>query len=141
MTFEITESPKVRMVDVVFDGAHAFKQKKLRKVMKTRRRWWLSWITGSGALKDEEFDEDKERLAEFYREAGYIDFDLKEVVVTPEKDPRKVVVHFVISEGRQYKVGAIDLKGITLFATNEVSKSEDAGGRDFYPQGLRKDIR
>ena len=68
----------------IFDGAHAFTQKKLRKVVKTRRWWWLSWITGSGALKDEELDEDKERLAEFYREAGYIDFELR-VVVTPEE--------------------------------------------------------
>jgi len=139
--FEITESQKVRVVNVVFDGAHAFTQKKLRKVVKTRRWWWLSWITGSGALKDEEMDEDKERLAEFYREAGYIDFDLKEVVIAPEKDPRKVVVHFVISEGRQYKVGAIDMKGFTIFPTNEVYKSlKMPAGATFTPSGLRSNI-
>ena len=43
VTFEITEAPKVRVDDVVFENAKAFKQKKLHYVIKTRRWWWLSW--------------------------------------------------------------------------------------------------
>jgi outer membrane protein insertion porin family len=139
--FEITESQKLRVVNVIFDGAHAFTQKKLRKVVKTRRWWWLSWITSSGTLKDDQLEEDKERLADFYREAGYIDFELKEVVIAPEKNPRKVVVHWVISEGRQYKVGAIGFKGFTLFTTNEVYKNlKMVVGSVFTPSGLRTNV-
>jgi outer membrane protein insertion porin family len=139
--FEITESQKLRVVNVIFDGAHAFKQKKLRKVVKTRRWWWLSWITSSGTLKDDQLDEDKERLAEFYREAGYIDFELKEVAVVPEKNPRKVIVRWVVSEGRQYKVGAIGFNGFTLFSTNEVYKNlKMVVGSTFTPTGLRTNV-
>ena len=29
----------------------------------------FSWITGSGVFKDEQFEDDKEKLAEFYRNA------------------------------------------------------------------------
>src|SRR6266849_9742699 len=85
-TFEITESPKVKIVEVDFVGAKAFSQRKLRKVIKTRKHWMFSWITGSGFLKDEQFEEDKEKLAEFYRngsgkvgEGGYLDFEIKNV--------------------------------------------------------------
>src|SRR3954465_5076295 len=76
-TFEIAESQKVKITDVQFVGTKAFKQSKLRKVIKTRRHWFLSWITGSGYLKDEEFEEDHEKLATFYRDHGYIDFEIK----------------------------------------------------------------
>src|ERR1051326_3044856 len=48
--FEITESPKVRVVDVYFEGAHAFSQRKLRRVIKTHRHWMFSWITGAVVL-------------------------------------------------------------------------------------------
>ena len=99
-TMEISETPKVRIDDVVFDGASAFTQKKLRKALKTRRHWWLSWITQSGTLKDEQLEDDKEKLAEFYADAGYIDFELKEVKYEYLTD-KKLVLHFVISEGRR----------------------------------------
>src|SRR5271170_3574312 len=36
VTFEITEAPKIKITQVVFDGASAFSQKTLRKQIKTR---------------------------------------------------------------------------------------------------------
>src|SRR4051812_44042469 len=38
-TFDITESPKVKITRVEFVDAHAFSQKALRKTIKTRRHW------------------------------------------------------------------------------------------------------
>jgi len=70
VTFEITEAPKVRIKNVVFDNATHFKQSKLRKTIKTRRWWMWSWLTGSGKLKDDQFEEDKEKLHDFYAENG-----------------------------------------------------------------------
>lgn len=120
-TFEIKESPKIRVVDVEFVGAKAFPQKKLRKEIKTRRWWMFSWITGTGKLKDEEFEEDKERIADFYRGEGYIDFNLQEVKFD-YLTPTRLVIRFVISEGVQYKIGSIDFKGNTIFASDELRK-------------------
>ena len=139
-TIEINETLKVRIDDVVFDGASAFTQKKLRKALKTRRHWWLSWITQSGTLKDEQLEDDKEKLAEFYADAGYIDFELKEVKYEYLTD-RKLVLHFVISEGRRYKVGAVQFKGLGLFSTPEVGKKLKMNVESiFTPKGLTKDI-
>jgi len=121
VTFEITEAPKVRVVDVVFDGAHAFPQKKLRKEIKTRRWWMFSWITQSGRVKDEELEDDKEKLTDFYRNAGYIDFEIKEVK-QEMLTPTRMILHFIVNEGRQYKVGAIGFKGPARFSTNDVAR-------------------
>ena len=140
VTFEIAETPKVKIIDVYFEGAGAFKQKKLRKVIKTRRHWMFSWITGSGVLKEDQLEDDKEKLAEFYRNEGYIDFELKDIRYVYET-PRKLVLHWVISEGRQYRVGAIDFKGVSLFTTNQaLARLQMKVGETFTPKGLTKDI-
>ncbi len=140
VNFEITETPKVKIAEVNFDGAKAFTQRKLRKVIKTRKRWMFSWLTGSGVLKDEQLEEDKERLAEFYRSEGYIDFELQDVRYVYQT-PRKVVLHFVVNEGRQYRVGAVNFKGITLFPSNEVYRVlKMKVGSVFTPQGMVGDM-
>ena len=140
VTFEITESPKIRISDVVFDGAKEFSQRKLRRTLKTRRHWWLSFLTQSGVLKEDQLEDDKEKLSEFYRDAGYIDFELKEVQQI-QRGARRVELHFIVSEGRKYKVGAVDFKGFTIFPTNDVNAKLKMGvGQTFTPKGLSKDM-
>ncbi len=158
VTFEIKESPKVKIKLVIFEGAQAFSQKKLRKQIKTRKRWMFSWITGSGVFKDEQFEDDKEKLTEFYRKEGYIDFEIKEVKLLTPND-RSMEIRFVIYEGTRYKVGAVTFKGNKLFGTNDLSNGlkvqHRLSGRKgklgehrlamdvgdvFTPDGLNKDI-
>lgn len=165
VTFEIKESPKIKIVDVQFIGAKAFSQKKLRKSIKTRPYGMFSWLSGSGVLKQDQLEDDKDRLREFYWEHGYIDFEIKDVQFEyPE--PRKMVVKFFIFEGNPYKVGSVTFRGTTLLPTNAVTpqfnpRTKPPAGvsaRDWYqarqlnrlfkmkqgdvftPKGLEKDI-
>lgn len=138
--FEITESPKIKIEKVEFPGASAFTEKKLRKQVKTRNRWWMSWLTGSGVYKEDQLLEDKERLAEFYRGQGHIDFELKQVE-TEFPSTNKMVLRFHVFEGQQYKVGAVNFKGTTMFPTNKVDTVfKLKPGAVFVPSQMRKDI-
>ena len=120
VTFEIKETPKVHISEVDFVGAQAFSQKTLRKVIKTRKHWMFSWITGSGVLKDEQFEEDREKLIEYYRDHGYLDFEIKNVeFVNPT--PKTMIIRFVIYEGTQYHVGSIKFTGNKLFTTADIT--------------------
>jgi outer membrane protein insertion porin family len=119
-TFQITESPKIKINDVEFVGAKAFSARKLRKTLKTRRHWMFSWITGSGVLKDDQFDEDKETLTAFYRDNGYIDFEIKDIQFL-NPTPRTMIIRFIVSEGTQYKVGSVKFTGNKLFSTPEIA--------------------
>ncbi|MBI5384924.1 MAG: outer membrane protein assembly factor BamA [Verrucomicrobia bacterium] len=140
VTFEIIETPKVKVIDVVFDGAKAFPQKKLRKVIKTRRSWMFGWITGAGKLKDEQFEDDKDRLSEFYRNEGYIDFELKDVKFE-QPTATKMLLRFIVSEGRQYKVGAVSVKGVSLFPVEDImGVLKMHVGQTFTPKGLSTDL-
>jgi outer membrane protein insertion porin family len=148
VVFEITESPKVRIDQVEFVGAKAFPQKKLRKVIKTRRHWMFSWLTGSGVLKDEQFEDDKDKLTAFYQNEGYIDFEIKDIQFE-NTDPKHMVIRFVIAEGTQYKVGAVEFKGNTLFTAEEIRKADKKKylkgaklgvGQVFSPKALDADL-
>jgi outer membrane protein insertion porin family len=119
-TFQITESAKVKIIEVDFVGAKAFTVRKLRKAIKTRKHWMFSWITGSGVFKEDQFDEDKEKLAEFYRDKGYIDFEIKDVQFL-NPTPRTMIVRFTIYEGVQYKVGSVKITGNKLFSTQDIA--------------------
>ena len=119
VTFQVQETPKIKIVDVEFTGAQAFTQKKLRHVIKTRRHWMFSWLTRSGIYKEDQFEDDKDKLAEFYRDEGYIDFEIKEIRIT-NPTPRTMKIEFVISEGNVYKVGSVGFKGNKLFTTEQI---------------------
>lgn len=145
VTFEIKEAPKAKIQNVEFVGASEFSQRKLRRQIKTRRLWMFSWLTGSGKLKEEQFEDDKDKLVEFYQNKGYIDFEIKDVQFEYPK-PKRMVVKFNVSEGVQYKVGKIQFQGNQLFTTNDIVQGLPGGkglqmdaGELFTPELLRKD--
>ena len=158
VTFQIVESHKIRVTRVDFIGASAFPQKLLRKQIKTRPHWMFSWITGSGVFKEDQFDDDKDALTAFYRNHGYLDFEIKDVKLE-HPVPNKMAVRFYIYEGRRYKVGSVKFTGNKLFddATirtglqfiHDFQHSKDKLGPNhlamdvgdtFTPDGLEKDM-
>ena len=159
-TFTITESPKVKITRIDFVNATAFSQKTLRKQIKTRRHWMFSWATGGGVFKDDQFDDDKEKLREFYRNKGYIDFDIKDVQFE-HPTPRTLVIRIIVYEGRQYKVGSVKFTGNKIFSNAEIAeairRAQPSGvvkktklgpnglmmdtGDTFTPDGLTKDMK
>lgn len=140
ITFEITEAPKVKIVDIQFNGAAAFTEKELAKQLKTKEKWFFSWLTGTDKFKDDQFDDDKEKLAEFYRNKGYLDFEIKEVSFEYPR-PDRLVIKFQLFEGKQYKVGAVAVKGNSLFPSAELEKDiKMTAGQTFTPDGQRKDV-
>ena len=130
VTFEIKESPKVKILRVEFAGATVFRQKELRKLIKTKRYRWYLAITGKGVFKDEQFDEDKAAVTKFYHDHGYIDFEIKDVKFE-YPDPKHMVVRIFVYEGSQYKVGTISFTGATIFSTNHAAITK----RTWWPFG------
>ena len=157
VTFHIEESPKVKIMKVEFLGAAAFPQKSLRGEIKTTRRWAFSWLTGSGYFEQDEFDGDRDRLNDFYRNHGYLDFEIKDVKLE-HPTTNTLAVKFYVYEGRQYKVGDVKITGNKIFTDAEIlsglhyvhdfqhSKAKLGShglpmdsGDTFTPDGLSKD--
>lgn len=145
VTFQIAEAPKIRVVDVIFDGAHAFPQKVLRKQIKTRRHWMFSWITGSGVYKEDQFEDDKDSLIDYYHSHGYLDFQILDVKFT-YPTATWMVIHFDVYEGKQYHVGSIEMTGDKMFSNAQI-RAGLQGVHDYQhlktklgPNGLPMDV-
>lgn len=119
VTFQIEESPKVKIKDVEFIGADHFKQSTLRKELKTKRRWAFSWLTGSGYFQQDDFDGDHDLLTDYYHNHGYLDFEIKDVKLD-RPTTNTMYVKYYVDEGRQYKVGNVKIDGSKIFTDPEI---------------------
>ena len=119
VTIQIVESPKVKITDVKFLGVQAFPEKKLRKEIKTKERWAFSWLTGSGYFQQDDFDGDRDRLSTYYRDHGYLDFEVKDVKF--DRPTTNILnLKFFVYEGKQYKVGTVKYSGNKIFTDTEI---------------------
>src|SRR4029434_9123280 len=71
LTFRQNEGPKVRIKQIEFLGNTAMVDGTLRRRMKqNKQRNWHSWITGGGTYQQNKYEEDAQRLTDFYRDSG-----------------------------------------------------------------------
>jgi outer membrane protein insertion porin family len=141
VVFEIVEGVKVRIRKVQFDGNTAFSDRKLRKVVETRKWNWLSWLTDTGKFRDDRFETDFDKLRDFYRDNGYLD-----VAIDPEKvrfeypKSSRLILTFAIEEGRQYRVGSVAISGNTLHPSDRLlGLLRLKTGDVFSPSAIEKD--
>ncbi len=141
LTFQIEEGPKVIIKAITIQGNNALSTKKVKKAMKTKKRWLFSFITGSGIYKKEQLKEDIGRIKELYNNTGYIYAAVSEPEITLSPDKEKLYLTISISEGDQYKIGALDIKGNTVFPGSELFEHiKTASGQIFNGGVLRSDI-
>jgi len=124
LTFLMTEGPKVRIRHINFTGNKAASDSTLKKAMKqNKEEGFLSFINGHGTYQEAKFEEDAERMQEYYRERGYIRADvgrpsLKYLEDSKDKKTRYIELNIPITEGEPYKLGNFTFEG------NKVAKSE-----------------
>jgi outer membrane protein insertion porin family len=141
ITFKITEGKKILIRTIHFDGNRAFTARQLRKVMETKEKWFLSWLTGAGTYKEEVLKNDALLIADHYMNNGYVNVKVGEPVVklTDAKDALEVFIG--ITEGEQFRIGGIDFKGDLLEPVSELRKKIKAEpGQIFSRSTLRTDI-
>ncbi len=143
VTFQIREGPKVKISRVNFVGNDSIKARRLRKEMETKRWWMWSWLTGSGRFKDDQFEDDLDKLRDYYREQGFLD-----IAIPPERisfdypSPDRLLITIPIEEGRQYRIGDITISGNKLFPSPLLQFAlKQKSGMVFSPSKLDDDIK
>jgi outer membrane protein insertion porin family len=141
--FRIREGPRVRIARINFEGNRSVKDRHLRKEMETRRWWMFSWLTGTGRFKDDEFEDDLDKLRDYYREQGFLDVAIPpELIVYDYPTPGRLVINIVIEEGRQYRIGDIEISGNKLFPAPLLQFAlKQRSGMIFAPSKLDEDVK
>lgn len=120
LTFSMDEGPKVKIRNIEFVGNEAVGDRALKRHMKqNKEQWFLSFMSGRGTYQENKFDEDAERVTEFYRDKGYVKAvigqpELKFLEDSGDKSTRFVELRVPVNEGKRYKIGTFNFAGNTV---------------------------
>ena len=123
VVFDVQEGPKVKIRTINFNGNVEMKDGTLAKQMKsTKAHGWLSWIGGKGTYQEAKFEEDAEKIVEYYRNKGYITArvgtpEIKTLEDSQDKNTRWVELSVPVDEGPRFKVGEFKFEGNTIVKT------------------------
>lgn len=91
----------------------------VRKQLHQKETFWITpWF---GAYRPELVDADMAALKKFYLDHGFLDVE----VDSPDVDSRgrgRLELTYQITEGGQYRIGAVDLEGAELFESDVLKK-------------------
>lgn len=122
VTFDIKEGKKAFIKEVIIVGNKALKTKKIKGVMQTKPKWFLTFITQRGIYRQEESDRDSERIRALYLDSGYIDVKVSKPEVQYSEEKEGFVVTYRIEEGNQYQVKEIKVEGDLVASEDELMK-------------------
>jgi outer membrane protein insertion porin family len=122
--FDVNEGPKVKVREIEFVGNQEVSDGSLKRRMKeTKEHWFLSWITGRGTYQATKFEEDAEKVEEYYREHGYIQArvgtpEIRTIEDSGDKETRWVQLRIPVTEGNRYRVGTVTFDGNKVVNTD-----------------------
>ncbi|MBC8527445.1 MAG: outer membrane protein assembly factor BamA [Candidatus Cloacimonetes bacterium] len=115
LTISINEGLKITVKDITFSGNSHISSKKLRSEMKTK----ASSFFRSGGFKLDKFEEDLQRIVEFYHSKGFIDASIVDWV-SEYDEQGNLFIEIKIFEGNQYKLGSVLVKGNSRFSDKAI---------------------
>ncbi len=140
VTFTVNEGGKVVLRSVKFEGNSVLRDSEVRKVVKTKPKSLLSFLTKSGRLNGEALDQDANAIRELYQSKGYIDAEVAAPTINRTGDRADVI--FTIREGAQYHVGNVSYSGVQVFSQEELTRNlKIKSGEIYSPQAVRSDVK
>jgi outer membrane protein insertion porin family len=139
--FQIKEGNKILIKTITFEGNRAFSAKQLKKTMETSEEWIFSWLTGAGTYKEDQLKNDVALITELYMNNGYINVKVGEPKIELLPDKSGLLLTIGITEGQQYRLGTVGLKGELLESRDELMKKlKEKPGELFSRTNLRTDV-
>ncbi len=145
VTFTVAEGPKIRIRDIEFVGNTALGDGVLqRKLKENKPKGVLSFITGGGTYKEDKFEEDADKVLEYYRNRGYVRArvgqpELKVLEDTGDGKTRWVQLRIPVTEGPRYKLGELEFDGNTVVKSDALRPLFKLKPGEWYNEKLVRD--
>ena len=119
---DIVEGKTAAIKHINIVGNQSFEAKELFKLFELKTTGLFSWISGNDKYAREKLSGDLERLESWYRDRGYLQFEVTsaQVSISPEKDAVYITIN--INEGDVFKVTEVELGGAPILAEEEIRK-------------------
>jgi len=114
----VNEGESYRIKEVKFSGVKAFSERQLRKLLRTKKK--SAWNPFQrGVFKEDEFQDDLERVSVFYQDEGYLDAKVSSDFEYDEASNR-IVITILAEEGARYQAGSVQFEGNQLFPESDI---------------------
>ena len=117
--FNIEEGSQTRIRSIQFSGNTFASDDTLRKQLVTKEQSFFH----SGVFKQNQLEQDKTKIEEYYRQRGFVDAQVVEVtreVLESSGNKNFLELTFFLEEGAQWTFGGIEFEGNKLFSDEEL---------------------
>ena len=130
VTFDIDRGPKVRVGVINFEGNEAFDDKRLRRTFKKTHQKSANFFHNRKLL-EEEYENDKELLMDFYNSQGY-----RNATILRDSiyfiDDETLGIDIKISEGNKYHIRNVNWVGNSVYSTEQLQSMFGVQKGDVY---------
>jgi outer membrane protein insertion porin family len=143
LTVVVQEGKKLYVEKIVIQGAKQLSPSEIKDQLALSERGILSWITGSGVLREELLDRDAAAIEAYYGNRGFLNVRVGQPKVEFADDG--ITVTYQVEEGDRYRVASVVFGGdIVTNATDlaERTQMDDrAKKKEFFDRSvLRADL-
>jgi outer membrane protein insertion porin family len=119
--FQIIEGERISISAIIFEGNEKFPSKTLQGQLVSKTKG----VFNDGAFSEAKLTEDRNSVVKYYRDRGYMDARIVDVVRKEDRDDKgnvSLTLTFKIFEGEIYRFGGVTFEGNKIFSTEELSK-------------------
>lgn len=116
LTFKVTEGEVIKVGSIEFHGNIAFSDRKLRRQMETKEKS----LFRSGKFTETVYNEDIEKIREFYRNEGYITAKILDDSIVTDTISSRINIDVWMEEGSKFYFGNVVIEGNTIYDSSEV---------------------
>ena len=129
ITFLVNEGQRVFIDEIRFNTKEGlFESWRLRWQLKdTKQRDWYTFFRGA-KFDQEKFDDDKNKLLQFYRNQGYRDAHILREEIELDSLGKKMILYINIDEGPKYVYRNISIEGPKVYPENFFLKNLEMVG-------------
>jgi outer membrane protein insertion porin family len=139
MLLSINKENKIKVKDIVFNGAQKLKSKKLRKAMKNTKKKNPVRVLKRSKYIEADYKEDLVSLIDKYKENGYRDARIisDSIIIN---DDNTISLSVNLEEGEKYTYGKINFLGNTIYTDQQLRQILGINEGDTY-NGVELDKR
>ncbi len=140
--FEVVENAKVQVKEIKFLGNKKLDSAKLKMALLTKEGGFFSFLSGSGAYKQDAFDRDMQILNYLYFNEGFVQVKIDRPQVSISPDKKGIYISIRLEEGEQFNIGQVAFSGDLLFDEDDLLKTVSIHkGELFSYDKMQQDIR
>lgn len=125
VNFVIKEGNRILIEKIEFEGVKSFKQSKLRRLIKTKKK---------KVYDSEKIKKDLEEIELFYKNNGYAKVKTGEPKINYNDERTKLTLTIPVQEGARYVIGGFEFFGNTVYSNEQLHKAVEMKTGKLYNQ-------